>query len=251
MKKLLLTCLLICTSFSLLAEDAQQTDTQSTLVQQNDETIIKALALGGIKVTSLHASPINGLKIALTNYGIIYTSNDGQYIIFQNRLIDLQSRETISETILTEARKAKMLEFEDSMLVYKAPEEKYRITVFTDISCGYCRKLHSEIDELLELGITVRYLGFPRAGINSQAYTDLMNVWCADDQQTAMTNAKSGSGTSKNSGCYAPIAEHYEFGKSVGVAGTPAIMLDDGSLISGYMPAKKLAAALEENKASN
>jgi thiol:disulfide interchange protein DsbC len=248
MKKILLAGAFLSASFGLLAAEENTTKT----VEAEDSVISKALAKLGVETFNVNNSEIAGLKEALTSAGVIYISNDGKHLIQGDILSIANPNEIVNVTKpkLAKLRKLGLEKFEDSMLVYKAPDEKYRITVFTDISCGYCRKLHGEMEELLDLGVTVRYLGYPRSGLRSQAYVDLMNVWCAEDQQEAMTNAKSGARTPMASDCTAPIDEHYRFGQSVGVSGTPAIVLDDGSLIPGYKPAKDLVAILEANKAA-
>jgi thiol:disulfide interchange protein DsbC len=115
--------------------------------------------------------------------------------------------------------------------------------VFTDTTCGYCRKLHNEMADYNDLGITVQYLAFPRGGIRSGSFDNLQNVWCADDKKAAMTAFKSGSSVNSKS-CSTKVAQHYDFGQAVGVTGTPAIILNDGTMIPGYQPAKRLIEVL-------
>ncbi len=132
------------------------------------------------------------------------------------------------------------------MIVF-SPKEKPRhtLTVFTDIDCGYCRKLHAEMDELNSYGIEVRYMMFPRTGLNTPSYQKAVNVWCAKDQQVSMTKAKAGESIPQ-ANCDNPIASQFDLGQQLGVTGTPALLLGDGSLIPGYRPAKDLAAILDE-----
>jgi len=140
---------------------------------------------------------------------------------------------------------------EDSMIIFspKNGKVKHTITVFTDIDCGYCRKLHSAIDEYNELGIRVRYLAYPRAGIGSASYDKAVAVWCAKDRKKAMTQAKNNQ--SVNSGkCANPVAEHFEMGSKIGVRGTPALVLESGQLVPGYVPPQRLAAILEKDAAN-
>ncbi|MGB5790740.1 MAG: bifunctional protein-disulfide isomerase/oxidoreductase DsbC, partial [Pseudoalteromonas nigrifaciens] len=236
MKKLMLAGAMLCTSLSAVANDV------AVAPNANDPIVIKFAALG-VTVKQINPSPVAGLKELITNQGVLYASPDGQFLM-QGTLIDLNNRSNLTEKALNGVRQAGLKEYEDSMIVYKAPNEKHSITVFTDISCGYCRKLHRELDDLLEAGITVKYLAFPRGGLQGSGYNDLMNVWCAKDQQEALTEAKSGSNTTAVKGCNAPVAEHYQLGQSFGVTGTPAIILEDGTMIPGYQPAAALSAAL-------
>jgi thiol:disulfide interchange protein DsbC len=119
--------------------------------------------------------------------------------------------------------------------------------VFTDISCGYCRRLHAELDTLLDAGVRVRYLLFPRAGMGSQGQKDLESVWCADDPQAAMTNAKAG-GKIEPKSCDNPIAKHVALAERVGLRGTPLIYTDSGEKIPGYREASALVKMIEASK---
>lgn len=241
MKKIMLAGAILCTSISVLANGV-------TVAPDANSAIITKFAELGVTVKQVNSSPVEGLKELITNKGVLYASPDGQFLM-QGTLIDLNNRNNLTEQALNGVRQLGLKEYESSMIVYKAPEQKHSITVFTDISCGYCRKLHRELDDLLAAGITVKYLAFPRGGLQGSGYADLMNVWCANNQQEAMDDAKSGKDTKMVQGCNAPIAEHYQLGQSFGINGTPAIILEDGTMIPGYQPAAALSAALEANKA--
>jgi thiol:disulfide interchange protein DsbC len=117
--------------------------------------------------------------------------------------------------------------------------------VFTDIDCGYCRKLHAQMEEYNANGIAINYMAFPRAGIGSRSYEKAVSVWCADDQQAAMTLAKAGSDPDPKQ-CDNPIAEQYQLGLSMGVSGTPNMMTQSGQLIPGYVPPEQLRERLEK-----
>jgi len=131
------------------------------------------------------------------------------------------------------------------MLIFAPKDYKYTVTVFTDIDCGYCRKLHAEIDQYNAKGIRVRYLMFPRAGVGSPSYQKAVNVWCADDRNQALTRSKAGE-TLEEKQCKNPVADEYALGQMVGVTGTPAIFLADGELVPGYVPADRMESILKE-----
>ena len=114
------------------------------------------------------------------------------------------------------------------------------INVFTDVDCGYCRKLHAEIAEINALGIRVRYLAYPRGGIGSEGYEKLVTAWCAKDPQATLTNLKSGR-TMEMSNCESPVKDQYFLGQQIGISGTPAIITSDGRLFPGYLPAGELS----------
>ncbi|QBY03598.1 bifunctional protein-disulfide isomerase/oxidoreductase DsbC [Thalassotalea sp. HSM 43] len=203
------------------------------------------LAKIGLEVESIKASKMDNVYEVFTNQGLFYSSADGSFLI-QGKLYQIQEAgiASLTEEALAEQRVAGMERFSESMIVFPATEEKYQMTVFTDLTCGYCRKLHNQMQAYNDMGITVRYLAFPRGGLNSKSYTDIRSVWCSDDQQSAMTRAKGGSQIDQKI-CKQPVGEQYEFGKKIGVSGTPAIMLDDGLMVPGYKTPEQMKQILE------
>ena len=198
-----------------------------------------------IQVSSVSPFVIDGLYEVLTDRGIYYISKNAQYLIDGN-VYDLDNgMENLSEKGLMAIRKSKLKAFEKEMIVYQAPQEKHVITVFTDSSCGYCQKLHSEMADYHKQGITVRYLAFPRGGLTSSTYNTMVSIWCADDQKLAMDNAKKRHAIPPQT-CKNTVKEQYELGLFFGVNGTPAIILEDGSLKPGYLPADRLLQLLEK-----
>ena len=203
-----------------------------------------AKVLPGVTPDEIRPSPMQGVSEVLVGPRLFYISDDGRYLL-QGSLIDLETRKDISE----ERRKGMRLDAinkvgSENMIVFPAEEERHTITVFTDIDCGYCRKLHSEIGQFNAEGITVRYLMFPRSGIDSPSYDKAVSVWCADDRRAALTQAKAGKDIASRK-CDNPVKDQYELGGMMGVSGTPALILDNGEMLPGYVPAKRLAQALD------
>ena len=215
-------------------------------VADNRAVIEKALQsiAPEFKVDKITPSPIKGVSEVLIGPRLFYVTNDGKYL-FQGSLIEIASRTDVSE----ERRKSIRLDAvnsisEDDMIIFPAKEPRHTITVFTDIDCGYCRKLHREVDQFNASGITVRYLMYPRSGVNTPSYYKAVSVWCEDDRNAALTNSKAGK-TLPRANCDNPVKAHMELGELLGVTGTPAIILDDGELMPGYVPAVRLAKALD------
>ncbi|MFT5788968.1 MAG: thiol:disulfide interchange protein DsbC [Shewanella sp.] len=216
-------------------------NTQSDDTAALEKKLSEALS---VDVMSIKESPIAGLYEALTNRGVLYISKDGTKM-FHGTLYDLdKGMKNLTEAAMAGPRIDMMKPLEENMLVYKAKNEKHVVTVFTDVSCGYCRKLHNQMDEYNDLGITIRYLAFPRAGVPSANADEMEAVWCAADPLKAMGDAKAGKPV-QNAKCDAKIAEQYNLGQAFGINGTPALVLEDGSLIPGYQPPKDLLRALE------
>ena len=190
-------------------------------------------------------TPIEGVLQVQVQGDIIYTSRDGRYLI-QGRMIDLDTRSDLTEQAKAVQRKELMAGIDASKQIAFEPEEAdYDLIVFTDIDCGYCRKLHAQIEEYNEQGIGIHYMAFPRAGIGSDSYSKFVSAWCAEDQQSALTLAKLGNEPEPKQ-CENPVAEQYNLGVALGVTGTPALLMSDGQLIPGYVPPEKLRERLDQ-----
>lgn len=228
----------------------------STLVNAKEPT--KEI-LAGVKslaptatVSSMEKTPIKGISEIVISSGrggeVYYISNDGKYLLNGN-MIDTTSREDLTENKKSSIRKELVGKFGEQERIDFLPDDmKHHLIVFTDIDCGYCRKLHNEMDGYNKLGIGISYLFYPRAGLKSPAFDKAATVWCADNRQEAMTNAKSGIKLETKK-CDNPIAEHYKAGQTAGVTGTPAMVLEDGKLLPGYLPPEKLLQRLQVLKA--
>lgn len=197
-----------------------------------------------IVISNIEKSPVNGLYEVMTDRGLFYFSEDGKFLL-NGSIIDMETRQDIKEVALSKVRKAGLVKYADSMISYPAENEKYQVTVFTDITCGYCRKLHSQIEEYNKLGITVNYLAFPRGGPNRQSFNDMERIWCADNKTSALTDAKTGGDINGKNCQTASVADHYKLGMQFGVTGTPAIVMPDGTMIPGYQPPEQLLNALK------
>jgi thiol:disulfide interchange protein DsbC len=196
---------------------------------------------------SIMPTPMVGLYEVVAGGSIFYSSADGKFLL-TGELIDINGRVNLTQ-LQKDKNNIKILAGieDDGLIIYPAKgEEKYRVTVFTDIDCGYCRRLHSGMDEMNNAGITVRYLAYPRAGVGSASYDKIVGAWCADDPQKALTDAKINSKFSSEK-CDNPVKEHLALGEQLGVNGTPAVFMDNGSKIGGYLAPQALLAALKSN----
>ena len=203
-----------------------------------------AKSMPSVKIDSVKPSEIKGLYEVIVGANIFYVSEDGKYLL-QGRLVDVAARKDLTEEKLAGTRKQAIEKIgQENMIVFKPKIGKYTVTVFTDIDCGYCRKLHSEIDQYLAQGITIQYLFFPRAGKGSDSYNKAVSVWCAKDRNAALTDAKKGN-TPPAKTCDNPVDEHMQLGADFDVKGTPMIVTEKGNIYPGYLPAKQLVEALE------
>ncbi len=198
-----------------------------------------------VEITRVRPAPIPGLYEVMLGTDMIYLSEDGRYIL-QGDLIDLGDGINLSEQERASARKKILESVPASETIDFAPlAEQHTVYVFTDITCGYCRRFHSDMAELNDKGVAVRYLAFPRAGIDSESFKDMESVWCAADQNAAMTLAKQGEQVTPAQ-CDNPVQRQYELGESLGVRGTPAIYLENGQELPGYVPPDMLLQALNQ-----
>ena len=179
------------------------------------------------------------------NYAFAYV--DGDYVLLGD-LYDTKTQTNLGDQASAERMASRLKDVPASQMIVFGPEDPKRvITVFTDIDCGYCRKLHQEVPQLTDAGVQVRYLAFPRAGVGSPSHQKYVSVWCNDDQQTALTDAKAGRDVATAS-CQNPIEDTYRLGREVGVRGTPTIIFDDGTVTPGYQPSAQLIERLGLNE---
>lgn len=196
------------------------------------------------KTIAVSETPIEGLLQVQINSDIVYVTSDGKYLL-QGQIMEIDSRINITDQAKSGIRMGLLDGLKpEEQISFSPVEPKYDLLVFTDLDCGYCRKLHNQIEEYNEEGIAIHYMAFPRAGIGSASYDKFVSVWCADDQQAALTLAKNGDDPEPQK-CPNPIADQYELGREIGVTGTPALVTTDGTLIPGYMPPAQLRARLE------
>ena len=191
-------------------------------------------------------SPIEGWYTINRGSIVAYISADGRYLL-QGDLIDLDRQENLSDNVRNESRRNLMASISDEDAIVFSPEEvRFSIAVFTDTDCTYCRRLHAQIDEYLAHGIEVRYLMYPRNGPASPAWTIAEQVWCSSDRQNALTLAKLGKEFPTSECDASMVQNHYVIGRDVGLSGTPAIVLDDGTLIGGYIAPDQLHGMLQQ-----
>ncbi len=195
---------------------------------------------------SVTKSQIEGFYEVVYGPRLVYMSKDGRYLMSAN-VIDLETDENITQPRKSVAIKNAVDKVGEGNMVVFGDKKKagHDITVFTDIDCGYCRKLHSEMAGYNKEGIRIRYLFYPRAGVGSTSYEKAVSVWCAGDKNKAMTVAKT-TGEIENKSCDNPVNDHMRLGEMMGINGTPAMVLPDGELLPGYVPPKKLALYLKE-----
>lgn len=211
----------------------------------DDAAIKQSLGKMGINDAEIQPSPLPGTKTVITtSSGILYISDDGKYLI-QGPLYNISGAAPINET--NKLLLGKLNAFSKDMIVYKAPDQKYVVTVFTDITCGYCKKLHKEMKDYNALGITIRYLAFPRQGLNSDTEKEMKDIWCAKEPAKAFDAAMQGDSV-PSATCDMNLAQQFNLGVQFGVQGTPAMVLEDGTLLPGYQGPKELKKFLDAHQ---
>ncbi|UJB20164.1 MULTISPECIES: DsbC family protein [Lysobacter] len=202
-----------------------------------------------INIDKVGAAPMPGFREALAQGQVVYVSDDGRYLFLPGSggaLFDTQAKRNLSEDTLAGMRKDLVKSIPVSeRIVFSPPNPKHTVAVFTDVECGYCRKLHSEIAEYNRQGIAVEYLAFPRAGIGSEDYKKMVSVWCAADRRKALTEAKSDQGVAAKE-CKNTIEQQYNIGQRAGLTGTPMILNSEGVQLGGYVPPAQLRQALDK-----
>ena len=210
---------------------------------------LSAFAGQRIGIESVRPSPAPGIvEVQVINGPLLYATEDGGYFFLNGDLhqVSVSGAVNLTEERRSLARKEQLaaVSLEDMVVFSPKGETRDYVSVFTDVTCFYCQKLHREVDQLNAKGVEVRYLAFPRGGINSDGAKKLATAWCADDQQTTLTELKAGMDLPVNDCADSPIAAQYQLGQEMGVSGTPAIITSSGMMIPGYRPAADLIVVL-------
>jgi thiol:disulfide interchange protein DsbC len=204
---------------------------------------IVSKSLPNVKFDEMRKAPVRGLCEAQIDTEVFYVSEKGDFLVVGN-LISVESGDNLTlKRRGAIVKKIVAAQDESQMLVIGPANARATITVFTDVDCPYCSKLHEEVPELNRQGVKIRYLLYPRNGVNSPTYKKSVSVWCAADRAEAIGIAKAG-GRLPEKTCKNPVADHYRLGARLGVTGTPTLILEDGTRIGGYVPAARLLTAL-------
>jgi thiol:disulfide interchange protein DsbC len=239
---------LLALSFAANAIPAQQTPSAPPKADPSDPRVAVAAHIPGARVDELRATAIAGIYELTRGSEIVYVTADGKYALTGD-LVELATNNNITEEHRRELRAKAISAFPESdMLIFGPKDPKYTVTVFTDVDCPYCRKLHSQIAEYNRLGIRVRYLLYPRTGPNTTSWTKAEQVWCSADRNAALTRAKLGEELKAKPCADNPVAKSYALGQDFALEGTPAIVMADGELLPGYVPPDVLAQHLKDGK---
>ena len=198
----------------------------------------------GRKPDSVAETALAGMYEVRFGSFIVYLSEDARFML-RGDLIDLDFGRNVTEAARQTVRAETVGALgEANMIVFAPKTAKHTVTVFTDVDCGYCQRMHRQMADYNRLGIKIRYTAFPRAGVGSDTYDKMVSVWCASDPQTAMTDAKAGRAV-EAARCDNPVGVQYQAGQSIGVRGTPSIVLESGEMIPGYVEPQELLERLD------
>jgi thiol:disulfide interchange protein DsbC len=223
----------------------------NSLTQEERETMINNINQKALfTVKNLEESSVENMYLLDTSKGLFYATKDGKHL-FAGNLFSLDGGVVnLTAKYKTKQAQSKFSEYKDTMITYKAKEEKHSVYVFTDITCGYCKKLHDQIDDYNDLGITVNYIAYPRNGLGrngegTSTSKKMDTIWCEDDKKVALDTAiKAPYTVPTNTQCTSPVEAHYNLGQALGVGGTPAIYASTGKKISAYLSPEKLLAEI-------
>jgi thiol:disulfide interchange protein DsbC len=200
-------------------------------------------ALPDVSISEIKPSPIAGVYEVVADLQVIYVTADGKFLLMGD-LVDLGTRSNLSAVKRSGLIKHAVDAIgEENMVVMGPANAKHTITVFTDVDCPYCAKLHLEVPQLVKGGVKVRYLLYPRAGVGSDTYNRSVAAWCSKEPAKAIGTLKAG-GKIEMKTCANPVKQHYELGQTLRISGTPTIVLDNGKIVPGYAPAANLLSML-------
>lgn len=214
-----------------------------------DEVTERLAKQFGVSTADVTPAPIPGLYRLVLGPQVGYVTADGRYVV-RGDIIDIKNGNNLTAADRATARLAYIKSLgEQNMIVFAAPHPRHTLTVLTDIDCGYCRQLAHDMPQLTAMGIEMRYIPFPRAGVDSSSWDKAVSVWCAKDRQSAYQDAMRGVPVTPLKCDPAPVAAGYEFAQKLAVGGTPIIITETGQLIGGYLPPAQLSQLLDNPSA--
>jgi thiol:disulfide interchange protein DsbC len=235
MTRLLAAALIGAVSFSAAAQDAGDAAVRAAI-----QSLVP-----GAKIDSIAEAKLPNFYEVMLQGQIVYVSHDGKFLV-QGSVFDIANKTDITEASRAVQRVAALKTLgKDKRISFTPAAAKHTVTVFTDIDCGYCRRMHQQIADYNKLGIAVDYVFFPRAGIGSESFDKAVSVWCAADRPKALTDAKAGGALDKKE-CANPVEEEYAVGNKIGVNGTPAVIAADGTQLGGYLPPDQMLLRLDQ-----
>lgn len=221
-------------------------------VLPGDPRIELAAKMPGTRPEDLRASPVPGIYEVVQGAEVSYVSADGGFV-FTGDLYQVTAEgefPNLSEVRRREARRQLLAAVPAGQMIQFGPADAaHQITVFTDVDCQWCQRMHAEVEEYNRLGIRVRYLSYPRTGPDTASWEKAEAVWCASDRNAALTAAKQGQPV-RSDRCETPVAGHYQLGREVGITGTPGVLFSNGEMIPGYLPPRRMLQAIEESQAA-
>lgn len=234
--------LLCCAAFGSLLNAADAPEWEQTLREAINNSL-GAVTQGQLRVEQVNETPMAGLyELIMSSGEILLSDRSGQFLI-SGELYQTQAQGLVNLTAQTRQGQVKELIAgmpEDQMIIFSPDNPTATITVFTDVDCTYCRRLHHDIEAINERGIAVRYVAYPRGGADSSALPKMISVWCAPDRHRALTQAKNGQNLPERD-CQNPVLNQHALGNRIGITGTPAIILPSGQLVPGYMEVDRLS----------
>ncbi|MCU0754577.1 MAG: DsbC family protein [Xanthomonadales bacterium] len=234
-------------AFCALTQTAVADDASREAIRKSLSELVPNSRIGRIEATAFPGM----FEVTVDDSTVLYVSSDGNYIL-QGALFDARNKKNLTDVRQASLRKELMASIPVKDRIVFTPKDgkvKHRVAVFTDVDCGYCRKLHHEMADFHARGIEVQYLAWPRGGPGSDTWRKHVAVYCAKDRQDAFTQAKEGVDPG-HSTCANPVEREFQLGVKLGLNGTPAIVLEDGTLMQTYMPAADLEAQLQTRQSS-
>lgn len=216
--------------------------------EDNIRESLKNILPDGAVIESIEATPIEDMyAVYYGDLQPIYVTKDGSFFIYGDIYkINSNSISNITDESIAERRKIILKDIPANELIsFKSKNEQFSVIVFTDVDCGYCRKLHNQINEYNKLGISINYAAYPRSGLGTSAFTKMVGAWCSDDPKGSISKLKNNKNLDLSFCDSQPVSKQYVIGQKLGVNGTPAIFSMDGDMFPGYIEPEELLLRLK------
>ncbi|MBK5094923.1 MAG: DsbC family protein, partial [Deltaproteobacteria bacterium] len=125
---------------------------------------------------------------------------------------------------------------------------KHKVIVFDDPDCPWCKKLHGEIKQVVardpEVAFFVRVYS---RNNNPQSVQKALSIVCGKKNAAKLLDDAFAGKELPEAKCKTnAVEETAKIAGKLGIRGTPAMVLSDGRLISGYMQADALLKLIRQ-----
>ena len=195
-----------------------------------------------LKIDQVNQTPVSGIYEVISGRRVFYVDSTGRYAFLGN-LVDLDTKDSLTEKTVRAVTVVdwSKLPIQIALRRTNGPGNR-KIAVFTDPECPFCKKLEQDVIPKLK-DVTIYYFLYPLK-IQDNGVIDSQKILCSENPEltflTWMTMGKRLPIQIKCKNALKLAKMQYVGTTVVGVEATPTIVLPNGQIVAGLVPADYL-----------